>query len=527
MPDTVDPTPMNGAESLVRTLVAAGVDTCFANPGTSEMHFVAALDRVPGIRCVLGLFEGVVSGAADGYARMTDRPAATLLHLGPGLGNALANLHNARKARSPIVNIVGDHATHHRRFDAPLTSDVEGVARPMSHWVKTSDDARLIAADGALAVAEARSGAGRIATLILPADTAWNPSDGPAAPVPVPPKARVDEAAVAEAARILRDSGASTLIVIAGKGLRTGILEQAGRIARKTGAVLLAPTSNARMERGAGRVPVRRILYDVDGALAQLAPFRQAIILGADEPPVAFFAYPGKPSLTLPPDCTVHRLAGTDDDLADAIDRLAEAVGAAAAPPPLQAAHRPELPRGDITPETIAQAVAALFPENAIIVDEGISCSRALYATTAGAPAHDWLALTGGSIGIGMPLATGAAVACPDRKVINFQADGSGLYTLQALWTQAREGLDVLTVVFVNNAYASLDVELAKVGALDPGQRARDMLELDRPAIDWVALASGFGVEAARADTLERLIDLLRAGLARKGPMLIAVPCLA
>ncbi|MFD1910659.1 acetolactate synthase large subunit [Halodurantibacterium flavum] len=525
MPDTQGAGQMNGAESLVRTLVASGVDTCFANPGTSEMHFVAALDRVPGVRCILGLFEGVVSGAADGYGRMTDRPAATLLHLGPGLGNALANLHNAKKARTPMVNVVGDHATHHAGYDAPLSSDVEGVARPMSHWVRTSPDAQRIAADGAQAVAESLTGAGRIATLILPADTAWNPSNGPAAPVAIPPKPRVPEEAVEIAANILRQND-DTVIILAGKGLRARTIGLTSRIAARTGAAMLAPTSNARVERGAGRTPIKRIFYAVDAALEQLSPYRNAILVGVDEPPVAFFAYPGKPSLTLPPTCTVHRLAGVDDDLADALERLAVMVDAADTEPVVQDRVITGLPHeGGITPETIAQTVAALLPENAIIVDEGISCSRALYAATAGAPAHDWLALTGGSIGIGMPLAAGAAVACPDRKVVNFQADGSGLYTAQALWTQAREQLDILTVVFANNAYASLDVELANVGAINPGRTARDMLELDRPVIDWVSLAKGYGVPGARAQTLDQLITLMREGLARKGPMLIEVPC--
>ena len=172
---------MNGAESLVRTLVAGGVDVCFSNPGTSEMHFVAALDRVEGMRCVLGLFEGVVTGAADGYFRMKGTPASTLLHLGPGLANGLANLHNAKKANSGIVNIVGQHATHHIGYNAPLTSDIEGLARPMSAWVRTSPDAKSVSADGAAAIAAARSAPPQIATLILPADTAWNEADGIAA----------------------------------------------------------------------------------------------------------------------------------------------------------------------------------------------------------------------------------------------------------------------------------------------------------------------------------------------------------
>ncbi len=513
---------MNGAESLVRTLIASGVDTCFANPGTSEMHFVAALDRVPGMRCVLGLFEGVVSGAADGYARMADKPAATLLHLGPGLGNALANLHNARKANSPVVNIVGDHATHHSAYDAPLTSDVEGVARPMSAWVRTSKDARAVARDGAEAVAAALSGAGQVATLILPADTAWNEAEGPAAPLAVAARPKVSEEALAEAAAALR-SGEPTLLLIGGRALRARPLELAGRIAQASGARLLAPTSNARIARGAGRVALGRVFYPVADALAQLSEVRRVVLVGAAEP-VAFFAYPGKPSLVLPPECTVHHLASPQDDLEDALQRLADRVGAGARPA-LQALARPDLPSGALDADAVAAVVGALLPEDAIVVDESINAAGFCYRHTAGAPAHDWLQLTGGSIGIGLPLATGAAVACPERRTVALQADGSGMYTLQALWTQAREALNVTTIIFANRAYQSLETELRNVGALNPGRTALDMLDLSRPDLDWVKLAGGMGVEAARADSVERLIELVRSSFGRPGPFLIEVPC--
>src|SRR4028118_639346 len=284
---------MNGAESLVRTLAEAGVEVCFANPGTSEMHFVAALDRVGGLRCVLGLFEGVVTGAADGYARMADKPASTLLHLGPGLANGLANMHNARRANTPMVNIVGDHATYHKRYDAPLTSDVEGAARPFSDWVLTSADGRSVARDGAAAIAAAMTPPGRIATLILPADASWNEADGPAPLPPVEKRGAVSPDTVAEAARVLR-SGEPTILFLSGPALREPGLTLAGRIAASTGARLLAQTHNARVERGAGRVAVEFLPYPVDEALATLAGMRRLLLVGAS-PPAAGFASPGKP----------------------------------------------------------------------------------------------------------------------------------------------------------------------------------------------------------------------------------------
>ncbi|MDB5512367.1 MAG: thiamine pyrophosphate protein domain protein TPP-binding [Enterovirga sp.] len=513
---------MNGAESLVRGLLAGGVEVAFTNPGTSEMHFVAALDRVEGMRCVLFLFEGGATGAADGYARMADKPASTLLHLGPGLGNGLANLHNARRARSPVVNIVGEHATYHRRFDAPLTSDIESIARPVSAWVRTSEDSRSVARDGLEAVAAARAAPGGVATLILPADTAWG--EGGEVPTAREPAARalVDESRVAAAAAALR-SGEPTVIFLGDRALRAPGLDLAGAIAARSGARLLAQVSNARIERGAGRVPVERLPYPVDAAVAALAGVKHLIVVGTT-PPVAFFAYPDKPSELAPPDCAIQVLAEPAEDQADALRRLADLVGAApaAAGPGARPSGRPEIPVGRLDADTIALALGALLPENAIVCDESISTGRNFFRATQGARPHDWLQLTGGAIGLGIPMATGAAIACPDRKVVNLQADGSGLYTVQALWTQARENLDVLTIVWANRSYAILKAELAHVGA-NPGRKAIDMLSLDRPAMDWVSLAAGFGVEAVRVDSLGGFVDSLRSGFARRGPLLIEV----
>jgi acetolactate synthase-1/2/3 large subunit len=514
---------MNGAESLVRTLVGGGVDVCFANPGTSEMHFVAALDRVEGMRCVLGLFEGVVTGAADGYARMSEKPAATLLHLGPGLANGLANIHNANKASSPMVNIVGDHATYHRKYDAPLTSDIEGLARPSSHWVKTSPDAMSIAADGAAAIAAARTLPGQIATLILPADTAWNDGLGPA-PVPSPqgPKP-VSREAIVDAARALR-SGEPSLILMTGRALRQEGLELAGKIAAKTGARLMAQGSNARTQRGRGRVFLERVPYVVEQATRVLAGLKHIILVGA-KMPVAFFAYPNKPSLLAPPDAQGHVLARLDEDMVGALAALAEEVDAIQTSAPVVNDPPPAKASGQITPEALGASLGALLPENAIVVDEAVTTGRGFFAPTRSAAPHDWLSNMGGSIGLGMPLATGAAVACPDRKVITLEGDGSAMYTIQALWTQAREGLDVTTLLFSNRSYQILKGELANVGAGNPGRKALDMLDLNQPDLDFVTLAKGMSVPGARVSDMDEFNQRLAEGIASPGPYLIEVVC--
>ena len=510
---------MNGADRLCDVLLANGIDVCFANPGTSEMHFVAALDRKSQMRCVLGLFEGVVTGAADGYARMADKPAATLLHLGPGLGNGLANLHNARRARTPMVNIVGDHATYHRQYDAPLTSDIEGIARPVSDFVRSIARAEDLQADTQAAIQAACAAPG-IATLILPADAAWSDlPDAPIVPVPRLPARAVDRDLYDRACEALR-AGRQVALLLGGMALRASSLTAAGRIAAATRARLFAQTANARVERGAGRVPISRIPYRVEAAVAALADIEVLIVIGADVP-ANFFAYPGKPSQPMRPDCDIIELAGSDADLPELLARLADAVGERSIVP--AAASQPlETPRsGPLTGEAVSRVVASLLPEGAIVCDESITAGAAFYgASAAGAP-HDFLELTGGAIGIGIPLATGASVACPDRKVICLQADGSGMYTNQGLWTQARENLDVLTIVFANASYATLHGEMRAVGVAEMGRNAKRMLNLDEPRLDWVSLARSMGVEGGRADTVERFTSLLEAGLAHRGPFLI------
>lgn len=512
---------MNGAESLVKTLVTSGVDTCFANPGTSEMHFVAALDHVPGIRCVLGLQENVVTGAADGYWRMKHLPAATLLHLGPGLANGLANLHNARKAASGIVNVVGEHATYHLQYDAPLTADIDGIARPVSAWIGRAKAAHDVAKLGAEAVSVARSGSGKIATMVLPADTAWTEVVGPAPKLPVPARAKVDESAIVAAAAALKKAGPRGVLVLGGHALLRPCLEVAARIAAATGCKLSNPGASARMERGGDLPRVGRVPYILSQALAYLKDTDEMVLVGARRP-VAFFAYPDQPSVLTPDHCHITPVADVDDDLLDALERLADALKApkTAAPAP-QPLAKPSLPDGAPNLDKIAAAIAALLPEHAIVLDESLTSGRGIFAATEASGPHDWLQNMGGSIGYSLPMSVGCAIAEPDRKVVVLVGDGSAFYTLQALWTLARENLNVTVVVFANRSYNILRGELTNVGALNPGPRAVDMLTLDRPTADWVALAKGHGVPGVRVEEMTGFCRAFRGALDHRGPQLI------
>ena len=510
---------MNGAEALIQTLYDCGVEVCFANPGTSEMQLVAALDQQPRMRAVLGLFEGVVTGAADGYGRMADKPAATLLHLGPGLGNGLANLHNARRARTPLINLVGDHATYHLQYDAPLTSDIEGVARPMSDWVRTSRSPTDLAAAGAEAWGAAMTWPGAIATVIAPGDHAWTDGAAVADPSPIPSASTIPDDAVTAAAGALRKSGAPALF-LGGRALRADALEQAGRIRAATGARLVCETFPARLQRGAGRVGVERLPYFGEKAAEALDGLETIAFVGAS-PPVSFFGYPGKPSWLSPEGAELITLASASDDGLDALTRLADALDAPADAAGRQPAAIPEAQSGPLTPMAIGAALARLMPDNAIVSDEGATAGLPMLAMTQGAAPHDWLTLTGGAIGQGLPLAAGAAIACPERKVIALQADGSAMYTVQALWTMARESLDVTTILLNNGSYAILNIELARVGVADPGPKALSLLDLTRPAINWVSISEGLGVPAVRAETAEAFADALRDALESSGPRLI------
>ena len=509
---------MNGAESLVRTLLASGLDTCFANPGTSEMHFVAALDKVEGMRCILGLAETVVTGCADGYGRMTGKAAATLLHCGPGYANGIANVHNARRAYSPMVNIVGDQATYHLPYDAPLTSDTEGLARAVSHWVRSSASSASVGADSAAAVQAANTAPGQIATLILPADTAWNEGGAVAAPLPIHERQKVAPDTIRTIAQLLRRKD-PTMLILYGQALSEEGLAAANRIAHASGAQLRTPTQVSRMARGRGRVPVDRIPYAVDLALKDLASTRQLILVGA-KPPVGFFAYPGKPSLMSPPESDTHVLARPEQDAVEALNHLADELGAPRQVKVPEGAIKPQLVNGVFEPNAFATTLAALLPDNCIVVEDSVTSGRALFPPTFNAAPMDWLQNTGGAIGHGFPCATGSAIACPDRKVVCLQADGAGMYSLQSLWTQAREKLDVVNIVFANQVYKILFGELVSVGA-KPGRASNDLFSLARPALDWVKLANGMGVEATRVDTLEGFADAFKAACGRRGPFLI------
>jgi acetolactate synthase I/II/III large subunit len=508
---------MNGAESLVRTLIAAGVDTCFANPGTSEIHFVAALDRNPGMRCVLALFEGVVTGAADGYGRMARKPAATLMHCGPGMANGLSLLHNAKRASTPIVNIVGDQATYHAPLDPPLAADVEGWARQVSQWVYRAKTPREVGSAAAEAVQHACRAPGGSATLILPSDVSWGEPGEDTGALPKPPPMKSSPEQITGAVQALK-SGQPAVLLVTGPALLPEHLATAHKVARATGARLMTPTFNARIARGRGRPPVDAVPYPVDEAVALLKGTKQIVAAGTGAP-VAFFAYPGKPGIVSPKDAQLNVLARADQDVPDALERLAAELNCRHCAIP-ETTPEPMPLDGALTVENAARSVSALLPDDAMIVDEAISLRGPFFRATKNAAAHDWLQVPGGAIGGGLPLATGAAIAAPDRRTVVLEGDGSAMYTVQALWTQAREKLNVTTLILSNRKYAILELELRAAGA-PQGNSASDLFGIERPGIDWVQMANAHGVEAARADTVSRFADLFRTANSRRGPFLI------
>lgn len=511
-----------GAQALISTLVDSGVGVCFANPGTSEMHFVAALDDVPQMRAVLCLFEGVATGAADGYARIAGKPAATLLHLGPGLANGLANLHNARRAHTPVVNVIGDHATYHKKYDAPLESNIEPLAEWPHGWVRRIASGAALGRDAAEAVAASLSTPGRVANLILPADISWEEGGLAAGPVAPALPSAPDPVKLGEIADVLRTGEPAVLLI---GGAATGIrgLSAADRIAAATGARTMVETFPARLTRGVGVPAAERLAYLAEQAMAQLDGTKHLIVIGTGVP-VSFFAYPGKPSSLVPDGTAVHSPADGESDLGinavAALEQLADLVAPDTAPRPAAATKR-ELPSGPLTAQNWVEVIGALLPRDAILSDESNTSGMLLPTATAGSPRHDVLTLTGGAIGQGLPVAVGAAVAAPDRPVIALQADGSAAYTISALWTMARENLNVTVVLINNHAYAILRLELARVGAGAGGPKANELLDLSSPDMDFAKIAEGFGVPASVATTCEELADQFGRALAESGPHLI------
>lgn len=521
---THDTRNMNGAESLLRTFVASGVTTCFANPGTSEMHFVAALDRQSEMRCVLGLFEGVVTGAADGYARMTGRPACTLLHLGPGLGNGIANLHNARRARVPVINVVGEHATYHQALDAPLHSDIQSLASAVSGWVHHSHSAETVAADAARAVQASLQPPGQVATLVLPADCAWNEASAPADPIPPEKAPEVEPARIEQIARLIESAEGDVAFLLSHPATTGDALRTLERISLHTGAEILGDTFLTRIERGRNRPSLTRVPYFGEVAVQAFERFQHIIRVGAKEP-VSFFAYPERPSRLIPESTQCHLFAEPHEDIVAAVAALSDRLGVPKRVAPAQAPPEPpDRPTGTLTFEGVAQSIGATLPEGAIIVNEGATAVASVPWATEHAANHDWLDLMGGAIGQGIPVSTGAAIACPERRVVSLNGDGSAMYTIQGLWTQAREQLDVTSIIFSNRKYSILQIEFMRTGTLNPGPKAMSMLDLSNPDLDFVGMAKSMGVPGSRVDTLDEMNAALERSYNQPGPYLIDVP---
>ena len=510
-----------GAESLINALARHGVDACFANPGTSEMQLVAALDKQPRIRAVLCLFEGVVTGAADGYGRMADKPALTLLHLGPGFANGMANLHNAQRAGSPILNMVGDHATDHLQHDAPLTSDIKGMATPVSRPFRVSHSATGLAQTGLDALADSLKNNGSVSTFVVPADHAWGDIDEPTSVMPDTPRATVPDTTIGEIAAQLR-SASNSCLFLGGRTLREDALQQAGRIAAATGCRLVTETFFARQARGVGRVPTERLAYFGEAATEQLAGI-DLLVLAGTKAPVSFFAYPNKPSVLAPETAIQCTLVDRDSDALDALKRLADYLDAPATPEVVTDHADYSLANGAIDANVLGKVIANRLPEQAIVCDEGATNGLGAFLLTANAAPHDWLTLTGGAIGQGLPLAVGAAIACPDQKVIALEADGSGMYTVQALWTMVREQLDVTVVLLNNRSYAILNIELSRVGVEQPGPTALSLLDLSNPDLEWADIARGMGMNAVTVEDIRALDEAMAEAMATKGPCLIEV----
>ncbi len=511
---------MNGADILIKTAVEAGVEVCFTNPGTTEMPLVTAIDRNGGVRTVLGLFEGVCTGAADGYGRLTGKPAMTILHLGQGFANGISQLHNAARAHTPLVNVVGEHPTWHRGAGSPACMNIEALTSSLPGWQRTCKKAEALSADMADAVAAA--GEGQIASLIVPQDYQTAVLAPAAISRPQSSPGAVDEKAVMQARDVLRKMS-SAVMLLGGKALRREGVMAAARIRAKTGCALFTESFPACWDRGAGKPLLSRTIH-APGEETRLPKYAGVVLAGMEEP-VALFGRVGRESRILTKEQERVSLAGPEQDAAAALVALADALdapGASRLPAGSMAElQRPALPEGALTVEKVCRTVAAVQPEGAIVVDESITSSSAYCPVSGTAPPHTFIALSGGSLGWGLSCSVGAAVACPDRPVIDLQGDGSAMYTIQALWTQAREGLNITTLIYSNRAYHAMQLGLIRSGVTSPGPVTRAVIELSRPAIEWVKLAPSLGVPAVSVSTAEELAHELRAALAEPGPHLI------
>jgi acetolactate synthase-1/2/3 large subunit len=510
----MDAASSTGADLLVATAGANGIDHCFANPGTTELHLVQALDRSPQMRSVLCAFEGVCSGAADAYARITGRPALGLYHLGPGFANALANVHNARRHHTPMVNVIGDQASWHLEADAPLTSDIAALSQWTGRLIEldTPDAAGAAMAD---AIRGALAGPQRISNLVVPADCAWGSTSGtPVVAEPIVPRVPNADEVAASAAALTRPGGA---LILDGAALTARSLRLADAIRNATGC-LITSGRPARQEIGTDVPLIDQLPYFPQPLQQALAGVTAAVLTGFGEP-VTFFGYPDTPSYPLPDAAERLALHGPDDDLDAVLAAVAAELGVEAiAGSGRTADPLPPVDAGPLSPRNLGQAFAAAIPDGAIVVSEAISSGGGYRALAPSAAPHTLLAVTGGAIGGGLPAAVGAAVAAPGRPVLALQADGSALYTIQSLWTMAREQLDVTVVICANRSYQILDVELAAAG-IELSDTA--LTSLDSPPVDFASLAAGFGVPGVSVSTGEELARALSRAAAEPGPHLI------
>jgi len=513
---------MNGATALINTLADCGVEFCIANPGTSEMHLVQGLDAVPRVRSVLALFEGVCTGAADGIGRMTGKPAATLLHLGPGMANGIANLHNARRANTPMINIIGNHPNFHVGYDAPLTSNIDTLARNFSCWLKSESTENTLAQDGADAftatLRQTSGSTGQIATLIMGADAAWGESPGPAKPNAIPERPKTNEKAIEDVAKSIA-AGRKTALLLEHHASEQSAMSAASKIASKTGCKLFNGTFPARVDGGPGRVSIERLPYFPEQVLNALEGIENLVLVGG-EVPASFFAYKNTPGQLIPKGCQVTRLTSIEEDATDALERLADRLGATNSAVSYFEKKEISKPTGELNTKTIIQSLAATLPENVIVCTDS-GGGNAAHPLCQNTTQNSWLSLTGGAIGQGGPCSVGAALACPDQRVLAMLGDGGAAYTIQALWTQARENLDVTTIIFANNSYNILNVEYGRLGVTDVGEIAASLFDIGNPSIDWVSLARGFGVDGGKANTAEELCTLLQKSYTTPGPFII------